>query len=101
MTANHLIIYIPSLMDFEKLKINRSQFIDELKNLGVGSSVHFIPLYKHPFYKNNFHLRDEDFPVSERIYPNLISLPIWPGMTLEQIEKVIFSVEETISKFYK
>lgn len=44
----------PLLLDVDRLKISRSQFIDELKNLGIGASVHFIPLYRHPFYKEAF-----------------------------------------------
>ena len=97
-SSHHL---YPILINFDELKINRSQFIDELKKMGVGSSVHFIPLYKHPYYKNTFNLIQIDFPVSEIVFPNLISLPIWPGMTKEQVEKVVFSVEKTISNFLK
>ena len=97
-SSHHL---YPILINFDELKINRSQFIDELKKMGVGSSVHFIPLYIHPYYKNTFNLIQIDFPVSEIVFPNLISLPIWPGMTKEQVEKVVFSVEKTISNFLK
>jgi len=97
-SSHHL---YPILINFDELKINRSQFIDELKKMGVGSSVHFIPLYIHPYYKNTFNLIQSDFPVSERVFPNLISLPIWPGMIKEQVEKVVFSVEKTISNFLK
>ena len=91
----------PILINFNRLKINRSKFIDELKKEGIGTSVHFIPLYRHPYYKNTFKLNEIDFPVSEKIYPNIISLPIWPGMTNEQVEIVIFSIEKTISKYLK
>ncbi len=97
-SSHHL---YPIHINFEKLEINRSKFIGELKNKGVGSSVHFIPLYKHPYYQNTFNLNQNDFPISEKVYPNLISLPIWPGMTNEQIEKVIFSVDNTLSTFLK
>ncbi len=97
-SSHHL---YPILINFKKLNINRSKFIDELKKEGIGTSVHFIPLYRHPYYKNTFKLKFGDFPISEKVYPNMISLPIWPGMTKEQIEKVIFSIEKTISKYLK
>ncbi len=97
-SSHHL---YPILLNFKKLKINRSQFIDELKKEGIGTSVHFIPLYRHPYYKNTFNLKYGDFPVSEKVYPKIISLPIWPGMTNEQVSRVIFSIEKTISKYLK
>ncbi|RJP69483.1 MAG: DegT/DnrJ/EryC1/StrS family aminotransferase [Ignavibacteriales bacterium] len=82
-SAYHL---YPIRLNLEKLKINRSQFINEIKNAGIGSSVHFIPLYRHPFYKNNFNPEIKNYPVSENEYPRLVSLPIFPGMTDEQID---------------
>jgi len=75
-------------LNLEKIKINRAQFINELKNAGVGSSVHFIPLYRHPFYRDNYYPELKNFPVSEESYPRLVSLPIFPGMTTEQTDYV-------------
>ncbi len=82
----------PILLDLDRLKISRSEFIEELKNLGIGCSVHFIPLYRHPYYRDTFNLKAEDYPVSEYIYERIITLPIWPGMTDEKIERVIDAV---------
>jgi len=82
----------PILLDIDRLKISRSQFIDVLKNLGIGTSVHFIPLYRHPYYKETFKLNNSDYPISEYLYPRIITLPIWPGMTDAQINKVAESV---------
>ncbi len=90
----------PIFLNLEQLKINRSQFIDEMKKVGIGASVHFIPLYRHPYYKNTFGLEEKNFPVSEFMYPRIITLPIWPGMTDNQIYRVAESVN-TISKKYK
>lgn len=82
------------------LKISRSEFIEELKNKGIGSSVHFIPLYRHPYYNKTYNLNPEDFPNSEYVFPKLVSLPIWPGMSEAQIDRII---EEVLSilKFNK
>lgn len=89
----------PILIDLEKLTINRTQFIEELKTRGIGSSVHFIPLYMHPYYRETYKLRARDFPVSENIYPRLITLPIWPGMDNEDTSRVIEAVFSIIYKF--
>lgn len=88
----------PILLDIDRLKISRSQFIDELKNLGIAASVHFIPLYRHPFYKDTFNLNNNDYPVSEYLYPRIVTLPIWPGMKDEQINKVADCVNSLTMK---
>lgn len=95
-SAYHL---YPILLDLEKLTLGRSQFIDELKSIGIGSSVHFIPLYRHPYYRDTFQLESKDFPVSEKIYPHLVTLPIWPGMKSEDINRVIEGVDFITKKF--
>ncbi len=89
----------PVLLDIDRLSISRAEFIEQLKKLGIGTSVHFIPLYRHPYYKENFNLSADDYPVSEYIYPRLVSLPIWPGMTDEQIDRVTGGVISIIQKF--
>ncbi|NCS90197.1 MAG: UDP-4-amino-4,6-dideoxy-N-acetyl-beta-L-altrosamine transaminase, partial [Ignavibacteria bacterium] len=86
----------PLQINFEMLKINRSQFIDKLKEAGIGASVHFIPLYRHPYYKESFNLNIEDYPVSEQIYAGLISLPIWPGLTDEQLTYIVDTVKKVL-----
>ena len=91
----------PVLLDIDRLKITRSQMIDELKNLGIGTSVHFIPLYRHPFYRETFNLDIKNYPVSEYIYPRIITLPIWPGMTDAQLDKVTESLNSLTRKFKK
>lgn len=88
----------PIFLELEKLNIGRNEIIEGLKQKGVGTSVHFIPLYRHPFYRDAFNLKNEDYPVSEDIFPRIISLPIWPGMTNEQVSKVINVLDEIIKK---
>ena len=97
-SSHHL---YPILLDIDNLTISRSRFIDELKNSGIGTSVHFIPLYRHPYYKNKFKLEEKDFPVSEFIYPRIITLPIWPSMNDAQIGRVINAVNDLTKKYRK
>jgi perosamine synthetase len=85
-------------LNLEMLKIGRNQFIEELKNRGIISSVHFIPLYRHPYYKATFDYNLNEFTASEWIYERIISLPIYPGMTDEEVDRVIEAVKDVILK---
>ncbi len=86
-------------LDLEMLRINRNRFIEELKGRGVGTSVHFIPLYRHPYYSTTFGYEPKDFPKSEHTYERILSLPIYPAMTHDDVNAVIESVEDVIRKF--
>ncbi|MDR1127890.1 MAG: DegT/DnrJ/EryC1/StrS aminotransferase family protein [Treponema sp.] len=72
--------------------IDRDAFIDKLKERGIGVSVHFIPLHIMPYYKKRYGLEAEQFPESVKAFRQLISLPIWPGMTDRDIGRVIDAV---------
>ena len=76
----------------EALRIDRGLFIEKLRERGIETSVHFIPLHRHPYYKDNFHLKKDDFPNAEWIYERNISLPIYPGMTDEEVDYIIENV---------
>jgi dTDP-4-amino-4,6-dideoxygalactose transaminase len=70
----------------------RDGLIEKLRAEGIGTSVHFIPLHIMPYYKERYQLEAEDLPESYRRFAQTVSLPIWPGMTGEQIERVIDAV---------
>jgi dTDP-4-amino-4,6-dideoxygalactose transaminase len=88
--ARHL---YPIRLKPETLTIDRNTFIDKLKERGIGVSVHFIPLHIMPYYKKRYGLNAEDFPESLHNFKQVISLPIWPGMTDNQIDRVIDAVQ--------
>lgn len=83
-------------LNTEKLSINRSDFIEKLKAAGIGSSVHFIPLHLHPYYRDRYDYKIGDFPVSEDLYNREISLPIYPKMTEQDVGRVISAVIEIV-----
>jgi perosamine synthetase len=85
-------------LNLETLTIDRGRFIEELKGRGIGTSVHFVPLHRHPFYRNNFGVNPKDFPVAELIYESIVSLPIYPDLTVEQADYVIENVIEIVRK---
>ncbi len=80
----------------EKLGISRDEFISSLKEKGIGTSVHFIPLHLHPYYQEKFGYRVGDFPSAEAEYRRYLSLPLFPSMSDEQIEYVIASVQKCV-----
>jgi perosamine synthetase len=69
-----------------------------LRDAGIGASVHFIPLHLHPYYRREWGWRPEDLPVATREYERVISLPIWPGMTDSDVERVVGSLSATLAR---
>ncbi|HEY3928670.1 MAG TPA: DegT/DnrJ/EryC1/StrS family aminotransferase [Candidatus Koribacter sp.] len=82
----------PLRLNLETLTIDRARFIEELKQRAIGTSVHFIPLHMHPFYRDNYGYTPHDLPVSAHEYERYFSLPFFPTMTDEQINHVIENV---------
>lgn len=87
--AHHL--YVLKLNP-EALAIGRDRFIVELKERGIGTSVHFIPLHMHPYYRKTFGYRPEDLPVARALYERSVSLPIYSKMTDDDVARVIEAV---------
>lgn len=73
----------------DRLGIDRARVMAALREAGIGASVHFIPLHLHPYYQRRWGTRPEDHPVATREYERVISLPIWPGMTGDDIRRVV------------
>jgi dTDP-4-amino-4,6-dideoxygalactose transaminase len=84
----------PLRLRLDKLTIDRNQFIEELKQNGVGCSVHWRPLHLHPYYQETYGLKAEDFPVATAVWERLISLPIFPGMRGDEIDHVVTTIRE-------
>jgi dTDP-4-amino-4,6-dideoxygalactose transaminase len=82
----------------ETLKIDRDRFIEELRERNIGTSVHFIPLHRQPYYRDTFGLRPEDFPNAETAYHRIVSLPLWPDMTPEDAADVVTAVRDIIEE---
>lgn len=79
-----------------RLTITRDAFIQALAKANIGTSVHFIPLHLHPFYRETYHLAAHDFPNALHAYERTISLPIYPGMSDEDCDDVIAAVEHIV-----
>ncbi|MFI5360986.1 MAG: DegT/DnrJ/EryC1/StrS family aminotransferase [Elusimicrobiota bacterium] len=71
---------------------NRDELHEKLKQDGIGTSVHFIPVHKHPHYRKTYGYHDASYPAANRVFEKALSLPIFPDMTAEQVERVCRSV---------
>jgi len=78
----------------EKLSIDRNDFIEQLKNQGIGISVHYKPLHMMSYYRDRYSLREEDLPLCSELYYRVVSLPLFPDMTLDQLDRVCRTVLE-------
>jgi perosamine synthetase len=74
-------------LHLDALHVDRASVISRLSAAGVGASVHFIPLHLHPYYRRQG-WRSDDFPVAGAEYDRVISLPLWPGMTRDDVTRV-------------
>ncbi len=83
-------------LNLDRLTIGRSEVVEQLKQRGVGTSVHFIPLHMHPYYRDTYHYCHESFPVALKEYYRSFSLPIFPGMSPGQVAYVIEQVIEVV-----
>jgi perosamine synthetase len=83
----------PIKLNLESLSIGRNEFIEMLKSSGVGCSVHWRPLHLHPYYQVTFGWKPSDMPVATRVWEQLVSLPIFPGMDHKEVEFVIRAVK--------
>jgi perosamine synthetase len=76
-------------LKLDRLRIERATFIEQMQALGVGASVHWLPLHMQPYYRDLYGYVPEQFPVAARVWPTLVSLPLFPGITPGEIEQVI------------
>jgi dTDP-4-amino-4,6-dideoxygalactose transaminase len=83
-------------LELERLRINRNQFIDALREKGIGTSVHFIPLHLHPYYRDKFGYKPGDFPNASAVFERIVSLPIYPTMTEGDVERVAGEVRKIV-----
>lgn len=82
----------------EMLTVNRRESIGQLKEAGVGTSVHFIPLHLHPYYRDHYGYSYGDFPHAEDASSRCISLPIYPDLSDGELKRVLAAVERLVQK---
>ena len=87
------------LIRSERLRIGRDEVIRELKERGIGTAVHFIPLHLHSYYQKQWGYRPGQFPVAEDYFSRCISLPLYPTMGDDDVDSVVEALQDIAFKF--
>ena len=74
----------------------RDALIEALFADGIGCSVHYIPLHQHPYWRERYGLRAEDFPASQHAYERMLSLPLYTRMTEADVDRVAASLRRAL-----
>ena len=82
----------------ERLNVTREQFVEEMRERRIGTSVHFIPVHTHPYYRDRYGFAPEDFPVAAAEFRRIVSLPLNPRMSDRDVEDVIEAVADVVEK---
>lgn len=81
----------------DSVKISRDDFILEMSKRDIGCSVHFIPLHRHPVWKEKYNLKAENFPIAEKAFNKIVSIPLYTAMTEDDQYRVINAIKEILS----
>ncbi|MFQ5878804.1 MAG: DegT/DnrJ/EryC1/StrS family aminotransferase [Dehalococcoidia bacterium] len=85
-------------LETARLTIDRARFIELLRERGIGTSVHFIPVHLHPWYRQQYDYREGDFPNAEAAYRGLVSLPLYPRLGDEGVARVAAAVADIVRR---
>ncbi len=83
-------------LNLDRLEISRQQFIEELNRRGIGTSVHFIPVPLHPYFAQ-LRLNERSLDRALKLYERIVSLPLYPAMSEEQVHYVASSVQSVLA----
>ena len=84
----------PLRVNFKKIKIKKNFLFNRLKKKKIYLQVHYIPIYKQPYYKKNFQINSINFPVAEKFYSEEVSLPIYYKLKDDEVMKVISEIKK-------
>ena len=85
-------------LQLDRLQIDRAQFIAELQKQGIGASVHWMPLHMHPYYRETFGYAPQDLPKAAALYPELVSLPLYPDMSEAEARYVCDAIKQIVAR---
>ena len=88
-------LYVIRLTD--DVCVSRDDFIRQMADKGIGCSVHFIPLHLHPYWRDTYALKPEDFPHALCSYEHAVSLPLYTKMTDADASRVVAAIKTVLS----
>jgi len=86
----------PLRLRLEQLRVGRDEVFRALRAENIGVNVHYIPVHLHPYYRERFGYRGGEFPVAEGAYESLLSLPLFNGMSDDDVEDVIKATRKVV-----
>jgi len=86
-------------LNLDRLSIDRARYIEELKARNIGTSVHFIPIHLHPYYRDKYGYLPEDIPIAYGNYKRIVTLPLHPRLSEEDVARIIGAVKEVSAVF--
>lgn len=89
----------PIRLNLQRLTVNRAQVFRALRAENIGVNVHYIPVHRHPYYRDRFGYRGGEFPIAEDAYERLISLPMFHGMSDQDVEDVIHGLGKIVGHY--
>jgi len=91
-------IYVIQLKT-ERLKADRREIFEALRAENIGVNVHYVPVHLHPYYRRELGCKEGDYPKAERYYERALTLPLFPGMSDEDVGYVIEAVKRMMARF--
>jgi perosamine synthetase len=91
----------PIRLDLAQLTVDRAEVFRALRAENIGVNVHYIPVHLHPYYRDRFGYKGGEFPVAEEAYARLISLPMFHGMSDQDVEDVVHAVRKVATHLAK
>ena len=95
--TKHVFHLYTILIDFNKLGKNRSEVMQELRDVNIGSQVLYIPVHLQPFYAQKYGFKLGDFKISETYYQGCLSIPMFPALSNLEVEYIIDTINTVIS----
>jgi perosamine synthetase len=91
----------PIRLNAAQLTADRAHIVRALRAENIGVNVHYIPVHLHPYYRDRFGYQGGEYPVAEAAYEQLISLPMFHGMSDQDVQDVIHAVGKVVTSFQR
>ncbi len=85
-------------LKLEQLSLTRDEFIDAIQLAGIGVAVHYRALHLQPYFQKENRVRLDTFPIATRYSENIISLPLYPQMSPQDVDRVIGVVTDLVTR---
>ena len=81
----------------DNAKVSRDEVINRMSEKGIGTSVHYVPLHRQPYWQERYQLTAAMFPVADKAYQTMLSIPLYTLMTNDDQSRVIDDLHEILT----